>query len=67
MNPTATAFPDREPGFNLVLAGQWTDPADDEADRLDASYGPSLDRLREVKRRWDPDNLFHLNQKIPPS
>ncbi len=30
VDPTATAFPHREPGFNLVLAGQWTDPADTE-------------------------------------
>jgi hypothetical protein len=29
--------------------------ADDEADRLDASYGPNLDRLRDLKRRYDPD------------
>jgi hypothetical protein len=25
--PTATAFPHRTPGFNLLLLGQWTDPA----------------------------------------
>lgn len=26
--PTATAYPHREPGFNCILAAQWTDPAD---------------------------------------
>lgn len=25
--PTATAFPHRTPGFNMLLLGQWTDPA----------------------------------------
>jgi hypothetical protein len=28
VDPTATVFPHREPGFNILLAGQWTDPAD---------------------------------------
>jgi FAD/FMN-containing dehydrogenase len=27
---TDTAYPHREPGFNLVLATQWADPADDD-------------------------------------
>ena len=31
-----------------------------------AAFGPNWKRLREVKRRYDPDNLFHLNQNITP-
>ena len=30
IDPTATAFPHREPGFNLVLSGEWLDPTEDE-------------------------------------
>lgn len=43
----------------------------DEADPLGkalAAYGPTkLARLREVKRRYDPENLFRVNHNIPPT
>lgn len=39
--------------------------ATDEVDRLRASYGEEkYKRLIELKRRWDPNNLFRLNQNI---
>ena len=41
--------------------------ADDESDRVANAYGPNLDRLVEVKRRYDPDNLFRLNHNIDPA
>lgn len=36
--------------------------------RVRAAYpGSTWDRLREIKRRYDPDNLFRRNQNIPPA
>jgi FAD/FMN-containing dehydrogenase len=93
---TATAYPHRHPGYNLVLAAEWLDPAEDQAnitwaketfaaltphmadaayvnyldtddlDRVRVAYGPNWERLVSLKRRYDPDNVFHLNQNIDP-
>jgi FAD/FMN-containing dehydrogenase len=97
VEPTATAYPHREPGHNLLLISQWTDPADSDAGiawarttfdalaphtsersytnylpaddhgRLRQAFGVNYERLAELKRRYDPDNLFHLNQNIDPA
>jgi FAD/FMN-containing dehydrogenase len=41
--------------------------ADEGPARVHAAYpGATWDRLVEVKRRYDPTNLFHMNQNIPP-
>jgi FAD/FMN-containing dehydrogenase len=39
---------------------------DEGADRIQATYRDNYQRLQEVKSRWDPDNLFRMNQNIPP-
>jgi FAD/FMN-containing dehydrogenase len=40
---------------------------DDQAEEaVQAAYGPNYDRLREIKRRYDPANIFHLNHNIAP-
>jgi FAD/FMN-containing dehydrogenase len=92
----ATAFPHREPGYNLNIAPRWTDPeqtdsciawaretfdalrphmanrsyvnylAADDDDRVRQAYGANYDRLVELKRRYDPNNLFRLTLNIDP-
>jgi FAD/FMN-containing dehydrogenase len=39
---------------------------DETKERVTAAYGPNYRRLQEVKRKYDPDNFFHMNQNINP-
>ena len=40
---------------------------DDESGRLETAYGSSYQRLVALKNRYDPGNLFRMNQNIPPT
>jgi FAD/FMN-containing dehydrogenase len=40
---------------------------EDDQDRVEANYGGNYGRLSKIKAKYDPDNLFHLNQNIQPA
>jgi FAD/FMN-containing dehydrogenase len=40
---------------------------DEGQDRVRASYRGNYERLAQVKKRYDPDNTFHVNQNIRPA
>jgi FAD/FMN-containing dehydrogenase len=42
--------------------------ADEGPERIHDAYpGSTWDRLAALKAKYDPDNLFRLNQNIPPA
>ena len=54
--------------FDPYGSGAYVNAMPDEGDQgVRRSYGgPTYDRLRRTKGRWDPDNAFRLNQNVPP-
>jgi FAD/FMN-containing dehydrogenase len=40
---------------------------EDEGERVAASYGANYARLQDLKRRYDPSNLFRMNLNIEPA
>jgi FAD/FMN-containing dehydrogenase len=40
--------------------------ADDQV-RIASNYGGHYERLTAIKAKYDPENLFHMNQNIKPA
>jgi hypothetical protein len=58
----AAALQDDDPRAYVNFLG------DEGQARLHQAYpGPTWDRLAAIKARYDPTNLFHRNQNIPPT
>lgn len=39
----------------------------DEGERVKSAYGANFERLGEVKAKYDPENIFRMNQNIKPA
>jgi FAD/FMN-containing dehydrogenase len=39
---------------------------EDESERVVSAYGPNYDRLVQIKKQYDPENVVHFNQNIKP-
>jgi FAD/FMN-containing dehydrogenase len=57
--------------FRLAMApyaeGSYINVPDSSINDLGIYYGDNLARLREVKSKYDPENVFHFEQSIPPA
>ena len=53
----------------FLAPGRYVNYLDNEepGDAVAAAYGRNYARLRELKKKYDPDNVFHLNQNIRPA
>jgi FAD/FMN-containing dehydrogenase len=40
---------------------------EEEATRISTAYGPTFNKLREIKMKYDPTNFFRVNQNIKPA
>jgi FAD/FMN-containing dehydrogenase len=55
-------------GIERFTNGYYTNETADEGQRVvDANYQGNLARMREVKKRYDPMNLFRLNANVQPA
>jgi FAD/FMN-containing dehydrogenase len=53
----------------LMETGSYVNYIDSDGSEqsVEGAYGKNFARLREIKRRYDPANFFHMNQNIPPA
>jgi FAD/FMN-containing dehydrogenase len=54
-----------QPFFGTTRYVNYLD-ADEPGDPAAMAYGPNYARLRDLKRKYDPDNVFHINVNIKP-
>ena len=57
----------RSDGDYAALDSSVVDTLKAELDRVKAAYGPNFHRLEETKKKYDPKNLFRINQNIRPT
>jgi FAD/FMN-containing dehydrogenase len=52
----------------VASGGVYVNNLGDEGDeRVRAAYGDNYPRLAALKRKYDPTNIFRLNQNVPPT
>ena len=75
MDPSATAACTRwakeshDAMAPFMTAGRYVNYLGDDENQssVSSAYGGNFARLRQVKAKYDPGNVFHINQNIPPA
>jgi FAD/FMN-containing dehydrogenase len=50
-----------------ATGGVYVNFVSEDEDRVQAAYGGNYERLAKLKRRFDPENLFRVNQNVTPA
>jgi FAD/FMN-containing dehydrogenase len=51
----------------FASGGVYVNFISEDEERVRDAYGPNYERLAKLKQRYDPDNLFRVNQNISPA
>jgi FAD/FMN-containing dehydrogenase len=52
---------------SYATGGTYVNFMSEDEERARAAYGANYERLARLKRRYDPTNLFRMNQNVPPA
>ena len=61
----ARTFFDATAGF--ATGGVYVNFISEDEERVEAAYGSNYDRVAKLKKRYDPENLFRVNQNVAPA
>jgi hypothetical protein len=50
-----------------ATGGVYVNFVSEDEDRVQAAYGQNYERLAKLKKRYDPENLFSVNQNVAPA
>jgi hypothetical protein len=51
----------------FATGGVYVNFVSEGEDRVHAAYGANYERLAKLKKRYDPDNVFRVNQNVAPA
>jgi len=50
----------------FATGGVYVNLRSEDEQRVEGAYGDNIERLSEIKAKYDPDKFFRVNQNIPP-
>jgi FAD/FMN-containing dehydrogenase len=51
----------------FATGGVYVNFVSEDEERVQAAYGANFERLAVLKKKYDPDNVFRVNQNVAPA